>query len=132
VRDDAERVQKFFKRLGIKSEDTTILFDVNNQDLEELVTIELKRKYLAAQKNNVNTLFFIWYGGHGVLHRTSSQMVLNERDPRLRCFPLELHLNQFSNCSNTYTYVFQDSCRSLLSLEDLEVLRGDRIEEPAK
>jgi len=39
VRDDAERVQKFFKRLGC--EDIKILFDVNYEDLEELVTIEL-------------------------------------------------------------------------------------------
>jgi len=60
-------------------------------------------------------------------------MVLNEKDPKLRYFPLEMHLNQFSNCRNTYTFVFQDNCRSLLKLEDLEeVLRGNMIEEPAK
>jgi len=134
VRDDAEKVQKLFKRLGIKSEDTTVLFDVKFIDLELLVN-KLKEKYLLADKNNVNTLFFIWYGGHGVLHRTSTRMVLNEKDPEKRYYPLELHLNHFSNFSNTYTFVFQDSCRLLLQVEDLELLqkiRGLGCEEAAK
>jgi len=101
------------------------MFDVTNQDAEMVVT-EFKMKYLKAQKDGVNTAFFIWYGGHGVLFRTATHMVLNEKDPKLRYFPLEMHLKHFSNCRHTYTFVIQDSCRSLLKLEDLEeVFRGD-------
>jgi len=122
VRGDAERVQQLFKRIGIKSEDTTIKFDIKHIDLETLVT-ELRLKYLAAHKDNVNTLFFIWYGGHGVLHYYS-QMVLNEKDPGNRYFPLELYLNEYSKFKNTYTFVCQDSCRSRLLDEDLDAIRG--------
>jgi len=107
------------------------MFDVSHQDAE-MVVAEFKLKYLKAQKDNVNTAFFIWYGGHGVLFRTSTHMVLNEKDIKLRYFPLETHLNQFSNARNTYTFVFQDNCRSLLKLEELEeAFRGGMNEEPA-
>jgi len=98
-----------------------------------MVVAELKVKYLKAQNNNVNTAFFIWYGGHGVLFRTSTHIVLNEREANMRYFPLEMHLSMFSNCRNTYTFVFEDNCRSLLKLEELEeAFRGANFfEEPA-
>jgi len=38
VRSDAVRVLEFFQRIGIKNEDTTVMFDVTNQEAEELVT----------------------------------------------------------------------------------------------
>ena len=72
-------------------------------------------------------MFVIWYGGHGVLFKTSTHIVVNERDPKLRYFPLEINLNQFSNCKYTYTFVFLDCCRSPLNEEYMP--RGDRIQE---
>ena len=101
VRADAERVSKFFKSLGIKNEDTTFLWNGTYQDLDKLVT-ELKLKYLAAQKDGVNTLFVIWYGGHGAMLNNTTQVVVNDSDPKQSFYPLELNLNHFL-ISNTLT-----------------------------
>ena len=128
VRADAERVSKFFKSLGIKNEDTTFLWNGTYQDLDKLVT-ELKLKYLAAQKDGVNTLFVIWYGGHGAMLNTTTQVVVNESDPKLRCYPLELNLNHFSNFKHTYTVVILDCCRTLFKQYGTGVGRGDGPED---
>ncbi len=128
VRADAERVRKIFRSLGIKDEDTTFHWNVSYQDLDELVA-ELKLKYSAAQKDGVNTLFVIWYGGHGAMLNITTQVVVNDSDPKLRCYPLELNLNHFSNFKHTYTLVILDCCRTLFKQYGTGEGHGDGPED---
>jgi hypothetical protein len=128
VKEDAIRVRKIFRSLGIKDEDTTFHWNVSYQNLDKLVT-ELKLKYIAAQEDGVNTLFVIWYGGHGVMLNTTTQVVVNDSDPKRRCYPLELNLNHFSNFKHSYTVVILDCCRTLFKQYGTGAGRGDGPED---
>ncbi len=89
----------------------------------------MKLKYIAAQKDSVNTLFVIWYGGHGAILNGTTQIILNESELKLRYYPLELNLNHFSNYKHTYTIVIMDCCRSLFKQNGTGVGRGKESEE---
>jgi hypothetical protein len=71
----------------------------------------------------------IWYGGHGAIFNTTTQIVVNEEDPKLRYYPIELNLNHFSNCKHTYTVVILDCCRTLSKQDGTGVGRGDGPED---
>ena len=128
VKEDEGRVRTIFKSLGIKDKDTTIVRNATYQDLDKLFT-ELKLKYIAAQRDCVNTLIVTYYGGHGAMLNTTTQVVVNESDPKRRCYPLELNLNHFSNFKHTYTVVILDCCRTLFKQYGTGGGRGDGPED---
>ena len=124
LENDADYLRKTFELMGVKETDTLWLRDSGYDNLEEKMLEEVQLKYVKARKNRTNTLFFIWYGGHGSFYKTTTYVNLNEEDPKKRYYPLEMNINQWSKNSYTYTFLIMDSCRKILDESEQELLRG--------
>jgi hypothetical protein len=79
------------------------------EDYWELV---LKKQYIEAERNKTETLFIIWYGGHGEMAGSeATQIRFNTKDPRKRCYAWERNLIMLASRYYTYTIAFFDCCR---------------------
>ena len=95
---------------------------------------DLKVKYRAASKK-VNpegeTLFVIWYGGHGEMGGSATtQICCDSQDPSRRLYPWEKNLMMLTEMPKTYTLAFFDCCR--LQNNQNITIRGGLSETPGQ
>ena len=101
-----------YKFLGIKDDH---IFRLKDTNLDDLIVFKCKIEgiFRNAQKNKTNIFFISWYGGHGEMYdgSTSTQIYLNDPDPKRRRYSWEKELTVLSRFSYTYTLAYFDCCR---------------------
>ncbi len=92
----------FTEVLKIPHDNITVLTDVTYDEVDDC-WLELKKKYREAdKKEGPETLFILWYGGHGEMGGTAhTQICCNTQDDRKRLFPWEARLNILTDTRNT-------------------------------
>ncbi len=99
VTEDAIRVRSWFKLMNIPDDH---IFEYHNADYEKMdyaLKKHIKNRFTKANTHpSRKILVFVWFGGHGEMYDGSptTQVVLNDKDPSKRRFPLEKLLADFS------------------------------------
>ena len=93
VEGDCVRVMQLYKQvLKIPDDNIKVLRDATHDEVDACWD-DLKVKYKAAGKKAGETLFVIWYGGHGEMGGSATtQICCNSQDPRERLYPWEKQL----------------------------------------
>jgi hypothetical protein len=102
----------FKEVLKIKDDNIHALKDASYEQVDDL-WMKLKLLYRAAgTKNGPETLFVIWYGGHGEMGGSATtQICCNSQDPDERLYPWESSLMTLTEKPKTFTLAFFDCCR---------------------
>jgi hypothetical protein len=95
-------MELFTKVLKIPHDNITVLEDVTYDEVDACWD-DLKVKYKKAEKKGgPETLFILWYGGHGEMGGSAhTQICCNTQDEDKRLFPWESRLNILTGMRNT-------------------------------
>ena len=91
--DKTRVVQLYTEVLKIPEKNIKILDDASYDDLDDLWSY-LKALYRDASKPGQDTIFMLWFAGHGEMGGSAlTQVCTNTQDPDKRLFPWEARLN---------------------------------------
>ena len=100
------------RRLRFKKNDIQILRDPSYFELKIAIDQAAADIYLSYKNEGLNTLFFVYYSGHGMMSSTTL-CVLNDR----RLYPIEKMVRSMAKQGGAYIMTVLDCCRELIKDE---------------